>query len=207
MSANGERPESVDLYEYTRLGPVGNDGDWSVIKFQQDSTNDLLSIRLVSWNVWFDRLHQELRFKSVLEALKSLPAVDVIALQEVTESFISILRADEDLQSAWVITDCWDKGHERGLQSDIWYRNMFLVRKDWSRCMTASVKRLPSSMLRFMVTLEIMSSIGTVFTPSLIRLRLDPDWQCPLRFTGQGSSTAAGTGRNSNSHSPGRNPR
>jgi hypothetical protein len=207
MSAK-ERPESVDLYEYTPLAPVGNDGEWSAIKFQQDSTNEILSIRLVTWNVWFDRLHQELRFKSVLEELKSLPAVDVIALQEVTESFISILRADEDFQSAWVITDCWDKSHERGLlQSDIWYRNMFLVRKDWGRCMTASVKRLPSSMSRFMVTLEIVSSNGTVFTPLLIQLRLDPDWQCPLRFTGQGSSTAAGTGRNSNSHSPGRNPR
>lgn len=162
MSANGERPEPVRLYA---CKPVGEDG--SAIKFQPNSANEILSIRLATWNIWFDRLHQELRFKSVLQELKSLPAVDVIALQEVTESFLSVLREDEEFQSAWLMTDCWDEGHERELQYDLWYRNMILVRKDWARCISASVKRLPSSMSRFMVTLEILTSNGMVIGPLL----------------------------------------
>jgi hypothetical protein len=172
MSGEGERPEPVHLYEFNPVG-AGKDGEWSVIKFHPNSTNEIHSIRLVTWNIWFDRLHQELRFKFILHELKSLPAVDVIVLQEATESFLSILREDEGFQSAWLITNCWDAGHERALRSDIWYRNMILVRKDWARCTTASAIRLPSSMSRFMVTLEILTSNGMVIThlPILTEIR------------------------------------
>jgi len=156
MSKNGSQRGSVDLYEcnsqYLRKSSVG----WRPINRNSQRTKAVHSIRLATWNVWFDELHQELRFKSILQEIKSRPFVDIIALQEVTESFLSILRADKDIQSTWILTDPWDDGHQQALHdSDIWYRNMFLVRKTWGKCTRASVNPLPSMMERFIVTLEI----------------------------------------------------
>lgn len=159
MPGQAEDAEPVDLYEYDSQYSTPDNARWRPINFLSESIH---SIRLVTWNIWFHRFQQERRFKSVVQELKSLPSVDIIALQEVTKSFLSLLRADKEIQSRWVITECWDDHYQRELQSNIWYRNMFLVRKSWSGFTKASVKRLHSPMGRFIVTLEISPPDGSV---------------------------------------------
>ena len=167
MSKNGSQRCSVDLYEYTSRYLGKNSIGWRPIKRNSQFTQAVQSIRLVTWNVWFDELDQELRFKSILRKVKSRPLVDIIALQEVTESFFSILRADEDIRLAWILTDPWDDGHQQALHdSDIWYRNMFLVRKTWGKYTRASVNSLSSMMERFIVTLEISGPNSSVVSRS-----------------------------------------
>ena len=156
MSERGKQRRSVDLYEWNSQHRGEASVGWQPVNRNSPFIEVVRSVRLVTWNVWFDELHQELRYKSILQELKSLPFIDIISLQEVTKSFLSILRADEDIQSTWMVTDPWDDGHQRALHdSDIWYRNMFLVRKKWGGCARASVNPLPTVMGRFIVTLEI----------------------------------------------------
>ena len=71
------------------------------------------SLRLVTWNIWFDKLEQNTRYSSVLKELISIPSVDVIALQEVTSAFLEMIQADITIQRDWLLTDYRDANHRQ----------------------------------------------------------------------------------------------
>jgi tyrosyl-DNA phosphodiesterase 2 len=62
---------------------------------------DLASLRVVTFNVWFDRFECERRCAAVLEILRHATA-DVIALQEVTPYFLQRLLAEPWLRDAYL---------------------------------------------------------------------------------------------------------
>jgi endonuclease/exonuclease/phosphatase family metal-dependent hydrolase len=61
---------------------------------------DLPSLRVVTYNVWFDRFESERRCSAVLEILRD-QAPDVIALQEVTPYFLQRLLAEPWLRDSY----------------------------------------------------------------------------------------------------------
>lgn len=154
MSRNPANP--ILFYEYAPLNSHSPESSqWIPVTSHTSKVDRISSLRVVTWNIWFDRREQHIRFPAVLAELRSLPLVDVICLQEVTTSFLELIRADKSIRQNWLITDYTDEIHRREIPPS-WYGNILLVRKAWAGNIRGWVKRFPSSSMgRFAVILEI----------------------------------------------------
>src|SRR5277367_3497841 len=128
---------------------------WSPVSSYPPNTDRVSSFRVITWNIWFDKREQQIRFPAVLTELLSIPLVDVICLQEVTTSFLDLIREDKSIRRDWLITDYTDESH-RGEIVPSWYGNIFLVRKIWAGNIRGWVRKFPSSSMgRFALIMEI----------------------------------------------------
>lgn len=144
------------------------------------------TLRLLTWNIWFDKLEQRNRFVAILEKITSLPNLDIIALQEVTPEFLQLARAHPAIQQDWIFTDYQDQEHQKGIDPT-WYGNIFLVRRKWIGNIRGWVQKFPTStMNRFVVLLEIFqgdNSTSVVYLHESKDLAdLDSNRECTFRF-------------------------
>lgn len=153
---------SVDFCEYTSSDGPSNPSQWIPVSSPTAIADRIDSFRLVTWNIWFDKLEKNIRNYSILRELFSIPSVDVIALQEVTSYFLELVQKEKIICSEWIITDYRDTKHRRGI-SENWYGNIFLVRKKWAGNIRGWVKGFPtSSKGRFIEILEIFQGDTSV---------------------------------------------
>jgi hypothetical protein len=118
-------------------------------------TDCIDTVRLVTWNIWFDELQHDLRYHSVLDELLTIPLVDVISIQEVTSRFFELLRIDSRVRNDWLMTDYTDDSHRREIPPN-WYGNIFLIRKKWAGSIRGWVRKFPTSnRKRFIEIIEI----------------------------------------------------
>jgi len=67
-------------------------------------------LRILSWNIWFERLFKEERTSALIAIIKSLePLPDVCCFQECTGSFESQLLEDGWWMETWAMTKCEDQ--------------------------------------------------------------------------------------------------
>jgi endonuclease/exonuclease/phosphatase family metal-dependent hydrolase len=134
----------------TTVTPVAFYGFTAIAKKWQpylahDRRTTILGLTLMTWNVWYEPVKENLRHREILNQIDSLKdTVDVIALQEVTQRFLTELRSDESLQRHWLITDCWDNAHRKVLR-DNGYGIMFLVNRALEINIETSVVAFPTS--------------------------------------------------------------
>lgn len=154
MSTNPANP--ILFYEYAPSNShSAAPSQWIPVSSYDPHLDRISSLRVVTWNIWFDRREQHIRFPAVLAELLSIPLVDVICLQEVTTSFLDLIRADKTIRRDWLITDYTDENHRWEIPPS-WYGNIFLVRKVWAGNIRGWVKRFPTSRMgRFALVLEI----------------------------------------------------
>src|SRR5271170_5271749 len=108
MSTNTAPP--ILFYEYVSSNshsPASS--QWSPVSSYPPNADRVSSFRVVTWNIWFDRREQYIRFSAVLAELLSIPFVDVICLQEATTSFLELIRGDKTIRRDWLITDYTDE--------------------------------------------------------------------------------------------------
>jgi len=118
--------------------------DWQPYR-AHDRRTTLLGFTLMTWNVWYEPVKEKHRHRAILKQIDLLnEKVDVIALQEVTQRFLTELRSDESLQRHWLITDRWDNTHRKVLR-DNGYGIMFLVNRALEINMETSVVAFPTS--------------------------------------------------------------
>jgi endonuclease/exonuclease/phosphatase family metal-dependent hydrolase len=155
MSTNPANP--ILFYEYVSTNSHSPESSqWSPVSSHPPNADRISSFRVITWNIWFDRREQHVRFSAVLTELLSIPLVDVICLQEVTTSFLDLIRADKSIRRDWLITDYTDENHRWEVVPS-WYGNIFLVRKVWAGNIQGWVKRFPSSRMgRFALVMEIV---------------------------------------------------
>src|SRR5277367_3994984 len=132
-------------------GSLSEEPRWRPVVFPTSHTTeqpDIDSIKIATWNVWFDKLEQHARFSGLLKELFPIsgPSVDIIALQEVTPMFLAWLRSSPIIRSEWLMTDRWDLPHETCLPSN-WYGNIFLVNQRWENHIRGWVQKFPTSKL------------------------------------------------------------
>jgi len=132
-------------------GSLSEEPRWRPVVFPTSHTTeqpDIDSIKIATWNVWFDKLEQHARFSGLLKELFPIsgPSVDIIALQEVTPLFLAWLRSSPIIRSEWLMTDRWDLPHETCLPSN-WYGNIFLVNQRWENHIRGWVQKFPTSKL------------------------------------------------------------
>lgn len=146
---------SIDFYEYIVSDQQSKPSQWTTINPQIAMGDHIESFRLVTWNIWFDKLEQDLRNSSILQELFSIPSVDIIAIQEATTPFLELIQSDKRIRTGWIITDYRDINYGREISSN-WYGNIFLVRKKWIGNIRGWVKMFPTSNQgRFIEVLEI----------------------------------------------------
>jgi endonuclease/exonuclease/phosphatase family metal-dependent hydrolase len=109
---------------------------------------ELSSLRVLTYNVWFDRYECERRCAAVLEIL-ARESADVIALQEVTPYFLQRLLAEPWLRENYVSS--------RSKLVDARYDVVMLSRLPVSRCISHT---LTTDMGRRLHTLEIPTTRG-----------------------------------------------
>ena len=118
--------------------------DWRPFRPHAPSTT-IHDLTLITWNVWYEPVGEKLRHREILNQIDLLTEkVDVIALQEVTQGFLSELLRDEALQQHWLITDRWDKTHRKVLPEN-GYGIMFLVNRATELNIETSVVAFPTS--------------------------------------------------------------
>ena len=126
----------------------------------------ITSLRLLTWNIWFDTLAQSIRFISILSQILSIPDLDVVGLQEVTPEFLQLAKQHPAVQANWILTDYQDEQHGEEIEST-WYGNVVFVRRKWAGCIRGWVKKFPtSSMNRFVVILEIFQENTSIVKTS-----------------------------------------
>ena len=80
----------------------------SVVLSEESSGPTLL--RILSWNIWFERLFKEERTSALIATIRSLePLPDVCCFQECTGGFESQLREDDWWMETWAMTRCEDQ--------------------------------------------------------------------------------------------------
>lgn len=156
---------------------------WQTISLQSPVVDPIDSLRVLTWNIWFDNLEQRTRFSAILSQILSIPHLDVVGLQEVTPEFLHLAKAHPVIQSDWMLTDYEDEQH-KGEVEPTWYGNVFLVRRKWAGSIRGWVKRFPTStMKRFVVMLEIFQGDTSIVQPALIDLAdRDSGCECPFRL-------------------------
>jgi endonuclease/exonuclease/phosphatase family metal-dependent hydrolase len=130
---------------------------WSPMDLTPDENLAIHGFTLATWNVWFGKLEQDIRFASVVKTLLSLSA-DIVCIQEATPGFIEKVFANSDIRRDWVLSDYRDEHHKTEIQGheEIWYGNMILVQKKWAGNIRGWVKQFPTSKKRrYIVILEI----------------------------------------------------
>src|SRR6266496_189804 len=151
---NSESAAPIDFYEYSSDNAL-NPPQWSPASSGTAIVDRIDSLHLVTWNIWFDKLEQDIRYSSSLQELLSIPSIDVIAIQEATSEFFELIQADTTIQRDWLFTDYRDANHRIQITEN-WYGNIFLVRKKWAGNIRGWVKRFPTSSFgRFLVIFEI----------------------------------------------------
>jgi len=152
-----ETGTKINLYEYqsAEAQPSWRPLASNAIRF----SGSITGLRIITFNVWFDNLEKRIRFDGVIRELLSIPSVDVISLQEVTEEFLEWLQETPEIQSDWLLTNCWDADHERELRHPNWYGCILLVTKRWAGNVRGWIKRFPTSkMRRFVVMAEVFQN-------------------------------------------------
>ena len=147
----------IRFYEYS----TSADGQslWSPIPSNVvENCSPITRLGIATYNVWFDKVEKRTRFEAVLRELISIPAIDLVSLQEVTEEFLHWLQESPEIQAHWVLTNCWDSEHQREIPPN-WYGCMLLVTKRWAGNVRGWVKRFPTSKMgRFVVMAEIFQN-------------------------------------------------
>jgi len=77
---------------------------------QSEEPSDPTLLRILSWNIWFERLFKEERTSALIAIIKSLsPLPDVCCFQECTSGFESQLLGDDWWMETWAMTKCKDQ--------------------------------------------------------------------------------------------------
>lgn len=156
------------FYEYNspyRFEP----GQWIPILAHATITDRIDAVRLVTWNIWFDELEQDIRYHFVLDEILSIPLIDIISIQEVTSRFLQLLRMDSRVRKDWLMTDYTDDSHRREIATN-WYGNIFLIRKKWAGNIRGWAKSFPtSSKKRFIEIVEIFQENTSVVLGRRVR--------------------------------------
>jgi hypothetical protein len=127
--------------------------------------DSITTLRLITWNIWFDKLEQKPRFLGTLRKLLETPSVDIVSLQEVTPQFIHGLQSSTAIRTDWLLTDCWDADHQREIPPKL-YGNIFLVRRKWAGNVRGWAKKFPTSTMgRFVVMAEVFQGTASVVFP------------------------------------------
>lgn len=129
----------VALYGFAEISK-----DWRPYRAHAPRTT-IRDLTLMTWNVWYEPVEEKLRHREILNQIDLLKEkVDVIALQEVTQRFLTELLRDESLQQHWLITDRWDNAHRKVLPEN-GYGIMFLVNRAMELNIETSVVAFPKS--------------------------------------------------------------
>ncbi|KZV94554.1 hypothetical protein EXIGLDRAFT_504697 [Exidia glandulosa HHB12029] len=84
------------------------------------------TVTVLTWNVWFERLAQDQRYRALLDTvLDPTRAVDVACFQEVEDNFWETLQAHPAVRASWLISD-WEQQRRA-----CWYGTAIIVRKAW----------------------------------------------------------------------------
>jgi hypothetical protein len=153
---------TIPFYEYASKDP--GKPQWQPVSSCSPTVDRdrIDTLRLLIWNIWFDKLEHNIRFSAVIEEILSIPNLDIAGLQEVTPEFLNLARAHPVIQRDWILTDYEDEQHLRELDPT-WYGNVFLVRRKWAGSIRGWVKKFPTStMKRFVVMLEIFQGDTSV---------------------------------------------
>jgi endonuclease/exonuclease/phosphatase family metal-dependent hydrolase len=111
----------------------------------------LQSLRVATFNVWFDAYEQDVRRRAVLDILER-EAPDVIALEEVTPSFLDALLSEPWIRSHYASSRIW-------LDPTVRYDVVMLSKLPVQR-FTAHI--LTSRMGRMLHTVELVTTEGVV---------------------------------------------
>lgn len=144
----------ITFLEYHDAGPSDAPG-WKPLSSRSELSDPITEMTVVTWNVWFDKVEKHKRFSGVINEILKLRNVDVVCLQEVTPEFIEWLQLCGEFRTDWILTNCWDSGHQREIPSN-WYGCIFLMKKKWGGNVRAWVKKFPTSKMgRFVVMAEV----------------------------------------------------
>ena len=99
----------------------------TVNESQSEETSDLVSLRVLTWNIWFENLLNKQRTSALIATIKSLnPLPDVCCFQECTSRFELQLEKDEWWRETWAMTKCADQFAVTGFS----YGTMMFVRRE-----------------------------------------------------------------------------
>lgn len=111
----------------------------------------LHSLRVATFNVWFDSYEQAVRRRAVLDILES-ESPDIIALEEVTPSFLDGLLSEPWVRAHYAISRVW-------LDPTVRYDVVMLSKLPVKRF---TAHTLTSRMGRMLHTIELVTTEGTV---------------------------------------------
>ena len=111
----------------------------------------LHSLRVATFNVWFDSYEQEVRRRAVLDILER-EAPDIIALEEVTPSFLDAVLSEPWIRDHYAVSRVW-------LDPTIRYDVVMLSRLPVARF---TAHTLTSRMGRMLHTVEVATTDGTL---------------------------------------------
>lgn len=99
----------------------------TVNESQSGETSDPVSLRILTWNIWFESLFKEERTTALIATIKSLnPLPDVCCFQECTSGFELQLEEDDWWKKTWAMTKRADQFAVTGFN----YGTMMFVRKE-----------------------------------------------------------------------------
>jgi endonuclease/exonuclease/phosphatase family metal-dependent hydrolase len=125
------------------------------------------TLSIVTLNVWFDSIFQQERFKATILTLESLDA-DIIALQEVTMNFYTLLKSSRVIQGGYIIS----------AMGESWYSVVMLVK----RCKYIQLDKFTTTLFatkqdRFLLTAHI-TTLHSQFTVSTAHFESGiQDWE------------------------------
>src|ERR1700712_5198467 len=111
----------------------------------------LHSLRVATFNVWFDSYEQEVRRRAVLDILER-EAPDIIALEEVTPAFLDAVLSEPWIRDHYAVSRVW-------LDPTIRYDVVMLSRLPVTRF---TAHTLTSRMGRMLHTVEVATTDGMV---------------------------------------------
>jgi endonuclease/exonuclease/phosphatase family metal-dependent hydrolase len=77
---------------------------------QPEEVPTSISLRILTWNIWFETLYKEQRATALIETIKSLdPLPDVCCFQECTARFELHLQENDWWRKTWAMTKCADQ--------------------------------------------------------------------------------------------------
>ena len=84
------------------------------------------SLRILTFNIWFDSSFQQERMNEVLNILEKEDP-DVICIQEATRSFEEYIISNKFARKHWLLTSL----REQQMLTDSWYGTMMAVKKSF----------------------------------------------------------------------------
>jgi len=99
----------------------------AVNESQPEEPSDPISLRILTWNIWFEILLRQQRTSALIATIKSLtPLPDVCCFQECTGGFEQQLEGDDWWRKTWAMTKCADQYAVTGFH----YMTMVFVRRE-----------------------------------------------------------------------------